>query len=306
MTTELPSTASVHIAADPERVFDYFTKPAAILRWMGDYAVLDPRPGGQFTLDINGVPVRGRYLAVDRPHRLLLSWGHAGSDRLPPGGSTVEVTFVPEGGGTTVTVVHSGLPAADAEQHRLGWAHFLDRLVVAAQGGDPGPDPWSDRQPETAGITVGEDGLARCWWSADDPLYRRYHDLEWGRPVDDDRRLFEKLSLEGFQSGLSWLTILRKRENFRKAFQGFDIEAVARFGAPRVDRLLADAGIVRNQAKIQATINNARRCLELIDEFDSPVWPAMCGGSNPTRERVPRYSTRRPCSRSPTARSPRR
>jgi uncharacterized protein YndB with AHSA1/START domain len=84
MTVRLPFTASVHIAADPERVFDYFTKPAAILRWMGDYAVLDPHPGGQFTLDINGVPVRGRYLAVDRPHRLVLSWGHAGSDRLPP------------------------------------------------------------------------------------------------------------------------------------------------------------------------------------------------------------------------------
>jgi uncharacterized protein YndB with AHSA1/START domain len=87
MTAGLPFTASVRIAADPERVFDYFTKPAAILRWMGDYAVLDPHPGGQFTLDINGVPVRGRYLAVDRPHRLLLSWGHAGSDRLPPGAS---------------------------------------------------------------------------------------------------------------------------------------------------------------------------------------------------------------------------
>jgi DNA-3-methyladenine glycosylase I len=273
MTYTEPYTSSVYVDADPERVFDYFTKPDAILRWMGDYAVLDPVPGGQFTLDINGVPVRGRYLAVDRPHRLLLSWGHAGSDRLPPGGSTVEVTFAPDDGGTIVTVVHAGLPAADADQHRSGWAHFLDRLVVAAQGGDPGPDPWSDRQPATppqpAGIVVGEDGLARCWWCGDDPLYRRYHDLEWGRPVDDDRRLFEKLSLEGFQSGLSWLTILRKRENFRKAFRDFDIQAVARFGARSVDRLLADSGIVRNRAKIEATINNARRCLELLEEFDS-------------------------------------
>jgi uncharacterized protein YndB with AHSA1/START domain len=126
-------------------VFDYFTKPDAILRWMGDHAVLDPRPGGQFTLDINGVPVRGRYLAVDRPWRLLLSWGHAGSDGLPPGGSTVEVTFTPNDGGTIVTVVHSGLPANEAEQHRLGWSHFLARLVVADPGGDPGADPWSDR-----------------------------------------------------------------------------------------------------------------------------------------------------------------
>jgi DNA-3-methyladenine glycosylase I len=131
----------------------------------------------------------------------------------------------------------------------------------------------AERQPATppqpAGILVGEDGMARCWWCGDDPVYRRYHDLEWGRPVDDDQRLFEKLSLEGFQAGLSWLTILRKRENFRKAFKGFDIEAVARFGARSVDRLLADAGIVRNRAKIQATINNARRCLELLAEFDS-------------------------------------
>jgi DNA-3-methyladenine glycosylase I len=119
------------------------------------------------------------------------------------------------------------------------------------------------------GITVREDGVARCWWSGDDSLYRRYHDLEWGRPVVDDRRLFEKLSLEGFQAGLSWLTILRKRESFRRAFEGFDIEAVSRFGPADVDRLLADPGIVRNRAKIEATINNARRCTGLVDEFGS-------------------------------------
>jgi uncharacterized protein YndB with AHSA1/START domain len=141
MTAGESYTTSVHVDADPERVFDYFTKPEAILRWMGDYAVLDPVPGGQFTLDINGVPVRGAYLAVDRPHRLLLSWGHAGSDRLPPGASTVEVTLTPRDRGTTVTVTHSGLPASEAPQHRLGWAHFLERLVAAATGGDPGPGP---------------------------------------------------------------------------------------------------------------------------------------------------------------------
>jgi DNA-3-methyladenine glycosylase I len=123
--------------------------------------------------------------------------------------------------------------------------------------------------PRTAGITVGADGIARCWWCADDPFYRGYHDAEWGRPVNDDRRLFEKLSLEGFQSGLSWLTILRKRENFRMAFKDFNIEAVAQFNARRVDRLLNEAGIVRNRAKIEATINNARRCMELIEEFGS-------------------------------------
>jgi DNA-3-methyladenine glycosylase I len=118
------------------------------------------------------------------------------------------------------------------------------------------------------GIVV-DGGVARCWWGAGDPLYRRYHDEEWGRPVTDDRRLFEKLSLEGFQAGLSWLTILRKREQFRRAFHEFDREAVARFGADEVNRLLADPGIVRNRAKIEATINNARRCADLVDEFDS-------------------------------------
>jgi DNA-3-methyladenine glycosylase I len=137
----------------------------------------------------------------------------------------------------------------------------------------PTDPPRAARQPtappQVAGIVVGEDGIARCWWCDVDQLYRSYHDLEWGRPVDDDQRLFEKLALEGFQAGLSWLTILRKRESFRKAFEDFDIQAVARFGPRRVDRLLADPGIVRNRAKIQATVNNARRCLELLDEFDS-------------------------------------
>src|SRR5215831_10563669 len=111
------------------------------------------------------------------------------------------------------------------------------------------------------GITIGPDGVARCWWGDSDDLYRPYHDTEWGRPVGDDRKMFEKLNLEGFMSGLSWLTILRKRENFRRAFKSFDIDAVARFNQRSVDRLMADAGIVRNRAKIEATINNARRCI---------------------------------------------
>jgi len=123
--------------------------------------------------------------------------------------------------------------------------------------------------PPPEGIVVGEDGVARCWWGSGDPLYRRYHDTEWGRPVAEDRRLFEKLSLEGFQAGLSWLTILRKRERFREVFAGFDPAVVARFGAREVDRLLADPGIVRNRAKIEATINNAGRYGELAAEFGS-------------------------------------
>ena len=121
----------------------------------------------------------------------------------------------------------------------------------------------------TDGISLEPDGVARCWWGAGDELYRSYHDREWGRPVADDRRLFEKLSLEGFMSGLSWLTILRKRENFRAAFAGFDIATVSNFGTDDVDRLLADAGIVRHRGKIDAAINNARRCGELRDEFGS-------------------------------------
>jgi DNA-3-methyladenine glycosylase I len=110
---------------------------------------------------------------------------------------------------------------------------------------------------------------SRCWWCGDDPLYVRYHDEEWGRPVRDDRRLFEKVCLEGFQAGLSWLTILRKRENFRAAFAGFDADAVARFTARDVNRLLKDEGIVRHRGKIESTINNARRAIELRDEFGS-------------------------------------
>jgi DNA-3-methyladenine glycosylase I len=121
----------------------------------------------------------------------------------------------------------------------------------------------------TEGIAIGDDGLARCWWSDSDPLYRAYHDTEWGRPVSDDRRIFEKLSLEGFQSGLSWLTILRKRPNFRRAFGDFEPAVVAGFDDGDIERLMHDAGIVRNRAKIEATINNARRYPALVDEFGS-------------------------------------
>ena len=119
------------------------------------------------------------------------------------------------------------------------------------------------------GLVAGPDGATRCWWPGGDPLYVRYHDTEWGRPVGDDNRLFEKLCLEGFQSGLSWLTILRKRENFRAAFVGFDIPSVAAFGPEDVARCLADAGIVRHRGKIESVINNARRALALKDEIGS-------------------------------------
>ncbi|MGF1466001.1 MAG: DNA-3-methyladenine glycosylase I [Sandaracinaceae bacterium] len=125
------------------------------------------------------------------------------------------------------------------------------------------------------GLRTGADGAIRCSWAGDDALYQAYHDDEWGRPVVDDVRLFEKLCLEGFQSGLSWLTILRKREAFRAAFAGFDLARVAAFGEDDVERLLGDAGIVRHRGKIEATIQNARRALELIAEhgsFAAYVW----------------------------------
>jgi DNA-3-methyladenine glycosylase I len=119
------------------------------------------------------------------------------------------------------------------------------------------------------GLVRGDDGRARCWWGASTPDYAVYHDTEWGRPVTDDQRLFEKICLEGFQSGLSWLTILRKREAFRRAFADFDFVKVARFTPARVDRLLLDAGIVRHRGKIESTINNAGRARELVGEFGS-------------------------------------
>ena len=115
------------------------------------------------------------------------------------------------------------------------------------------------------GVVVGEDGKSRCWWGDSTADYRAYHDTEWGFPVSEDVRLFEKLSLEGFQAGLSWLTILRKREAFRSAFAGFDFEQIARFGPPDVERLLGDAGIVRHRGKIEAVINNAQRAVELVE-----------------------------------------
>ncbi len=118
-------------------------------------------------------------------------------------------------------------------------------------------------------LRTASDGITRCWWGSDDDDYQKYHDEEWGRPVINDIRLFEKICLEGFQSGLSWLTILRKRENFRNAFADFAFDKVADFDEGDVARLLQDSGIVRHRGKIEATINNARRAMEVVDEFGS-------------------------------------
>ncbi|MCB9684314.1 MAG: DNA-3-methyladenine glycosylase I [Alphaproteobacteria bacterium] len=119
------------------------------------------------------------------------------------------------------------------------------------------------------GLVEGEDGELRCFWGMSAPDYVAYHDEEWGRPVSDDRRLLEKLCLEGFQSGLSWLTILRKRDRFREVFEGFDPERVAAFGETDVQRLLGDAGIVRHRGKIEATLANARAACSLIERHGS-------------------------------------
>jgi DNA-3-methyladenine glycosylase I len=118
-------------------------------------------------------------------------------------------------------------------------------------------------------MSTETDHRTRCSWAGNDPLYIDYHDKEWGRPVISDTRLFEKVCLEGFQSGLAWITILRKRENFRKAFAGFDIDTVAKMGDADIERMLGDAGIVRHRGKIASTINNAKRAQELQKEFGS-------------------------------------
>jgi DNA-3-methyladenine glycosylase I len=136
-------------------------------------------------------------------------------------------------------------------------------------------------------VETGEDGVARCWWGLGAPEYVEYHDREWGRPVTEDRTLFEKLSLEGFQAGLSWLTILRKRDNFREAFANFDPAQVAEFTDLDIERLLGDPGIVRHRGKIVSTINNAARVLEVQDELGSLaalVWSFEPESTRPVME----------------------
>jgi DNA-3-methyladenine glycosylase I len=137
--------------------------------------------------------------------------------------------------------------------------------------------------PQTS-LVRHEDGRRRCWWGASTEEYQRYHDGEWGRPVTDDRGVYERLVLEGFQSGLSWLTILRKRESFRAAFANFEIETVARFGERDVRRLLADAGIVRHRGKIEAAIANAKAAAGLELPLAELVWSFAPRG----RRRAPR------------------
>ena len=142
-----PLAASIFIHAPPARVYEYFTQPEAVVRWMGEFALLEPKSGGRFEVDVRGTPVRGRYLELDPPHRLLLSWGYADSERLPPGASTVEVRLIADAGGTRVELEHRQLPLDQEPPHHVGWSHYLGRLELAATAGDAGPDPGMPPPP---------------------------------------------------------------------------------------------------------------------------------------------------------------
>jgi uncharacterized protein YndB with AHSA1/START domain len=139
-----PYVTEVDIEATVEEVFRHLTDPAAMIRWMGQHATLDPVPGGTFSLDINGVPVRGSYVEVDPPHRVVVTWGMAGNPDLPPGSTEVEFTLSPTSTGTRLRLVHRNLPDTEIPMHAAGWRHFLDRLLLAAAGHDPGHDRWPD------------------------------------------------------------------------------------------------------------------------------------------------------------------
>ena len=137
-----PFVTEIDIDAPIEEVFRHLTESSAMVDWMGQYATLEPAPGGRFEVDINGIPIRGSYLEVDAPHRVVVSWGAAGNDALPPGSSRVEFTLTATSAGTRLRLVHADLPDEEVAKHGIGWGHFLGRLAAAASGADAGPDPW--------------------------------------------------------------------------------------------------------------------------------------------------------------------
>jgi uncharacterized protein YndB with AHSA1/START domain len=139
---------SIDIAATQARVFDYFVQPELLVRWMGDFARLEASAGGLFSVDINGVLIRGHFVRVERPHLIEIAWGEAGNAAMPPGATRLVVSLSPHRGGTRVTLEHSGLMPSEAKKHAIGWPHFVERLAVAARGLDPGPDPWKTASPQ--------------------------------------------------------------------------------------------------------------------------------------------------------------
>ena len=144
---------SLWIAAPRDRVFAQFTDPARMVRWMGQAARLEPRPGGRFEVDINGVLIRGHYLAVERPTLIEVAWGQAGNAAMPLGATRLRVEIAAAGAGSRLTLTHSGLVPDEAAKHAVGWPHFLERLRERASGRDPGPDPWAKAPPEHGGET---------------------------------------------------------------------------------------------------------------------------------------------------------
>jgi uncharacterized protein YndB with AHSA1/START domain len=144
-------STTLDIAAQPERVFDYFVRPELLVRWMGDFARLEAREGGLFAVDINGVIIRGHYAQVERPHLIVIAWGEAGNAAMPPGSTRLMLRLTSIATGTRVELSHTGLVEAEAKKHAVGWPHFLERLRIIAGGGDPGPDPWASAPPRPSG-----------------------------------------------------------------------------------------------------------------------------------------------------------
>lgn len=138
---------SIDIEATPERVFDHFVQPELLVRWMGDVARLEAKDGGLFSVDINGVLIRGHFVRVERPNLVEIAWGEAGNSAMPPGATHLRVTFEARGPLTRVELTHSGLVPSEAAKHAMGWPHFVARLGFAAAGQDPGPDPWKTAPP---------------------------------------------------------------------------------------------------------------------------------------------------------------
>ena len=139
---------SIDIAATQDQVFDYFVRPELLVRWMGDFARLEAVAGGVFSVDINGVLIRGHFVRLERPNLIEIAWGEAGNAAMPPGATRLVINLSPHGGGTRVTLEHSGLAPGEAKKHAVGWPHFAERLALAARGLDPGPDPWKTASPQ--------------------------------------------------------------------------------------------------------------------------------------------------------------